>query len=108
MNALARIAVNPPVVIPLEKILLMISGILLRMPGTSSTLIPREKLMAKTRIALRSIFVEAIILIPDAATVPNIKRVAPPRTQLGIMEKNSPTIGNNPRIKRKAAMIYPI
>lgn len=45
-------AVTPPVVMPDEKILWIIGGILARIPGTSSTLIPMAKLIANTRTAL--------------------------------------------------------
>ena len=55
MQALAIIAVTPPVVMPLEKMLLMTLGIWDRMSGTSSTLMPMAKLMASTSTALRSI-----------------------------------------------------
>ena len=81
-------AVSPPVVIPLEKILLMRSGILSRILGTNSTLKPIAKLIAITNTALRVIFVEAMIRIPAAATVPNMRRVAPPKTESGIREKS--------------------
>lgn len=81
-------AVKPPVVIPLENIFFIISGILSKIPGTSSTLSPIAKLIAMTNTALRVISVEAIIRIPAAATVPNISKVAPPRTASGIKEKS--------------------
>ncbi len=100
-------AVTPPVVMPDEKILWIIGGILARIPGTSSTLIPMAKLIANTRTAFRSIFVAAIMRIPDAATVPNISSVAPPSTQSGMSEKSYPTTGKSPSRKRAPAMKYP-
>ena len=104
MQALAIIAVTPPVVMPLEKMLLMTLGIWDRMSGTSSTLMPMAKLMASTSTALRSILVEAMMRTPAAATVPNIKSVAPPSTQSGMREKNSPTTGKRPRRNKAPAM----
>ena len=81
ISPLAIMAVNPPVVMPLLKILRMTSGIFDMMSGTNSTLIPKEKLIAMTRTALRVIFVEAMMRMPAAATVPNMSSVAPPNTR---------------------------
>ena len=53
---LDKMAVIPPVVIPEEKMFRIVSGILHKISGTSSTLSPNEKLKAITRVALRSIF----------------------------------------------------
>lgn len=104
IKAFARIAVKPPVVIPLENMLRITSGILSRMLGTSSTLSPIAKLIAITSTALRVISVEAMMRTPAAATVPNISKVAPPSTLSGISENTSPTIGNKPKMIKAAAM----
>lgn len=90
------IAVNPPVVIPEEKIPLIASGAVFRISGINSTPSPNDKLTASTSVAFRLISYAAIIRIPAAATVPNINKVAPPRTGSGIKEKITPTTGNNP------------
>ena len=107
MRAFATIAVIPPVEIPDEKMEWISLGILSRIPGTSSTLIPIAKLMAITSTALRLMSVAAMIRIPDAATVPNMRSVAPPRTQSGMREKNCPTTGKSPRRNNAPAMKYP-
>ena len=48
-----------------------------------------------------------MIFTPAAATVPNIRRVAPPNTGSGINENTTPTIGKNPSNTRNSAMKYP-
>ena len=103
MSAFARIAVSPPIVMPLENMLCITSGILSNMFGTSSTLSPIAKLIAMTRTALRLMAVAAMMRMPAAATVPNISSVAPPSTQSGISEKNCPTTGNKPKTSRAPA-----
>ena len=97
-------AVTPPVVIPEEKIFLSISGSWHNISGTSSTLSPKEKLIAMTNVALRLISCAAMMRMPAAATVPNISRVAPPNTGSGINENTRPTAGKSPSITRNPAI----
>ena len=98
------IAAKPPVVIPEEKIFLIVSGNCIRISGYSSTPSPILKLMAITNVALRSICCEAIIFTPAEATVPNISKVAPPSTGSGINENITPIIGKNPSSTRNKAI----
>ena len=48
-----------------------------------------------------------MILIPAAATVPNINKVAPPNTGSGIKEKILPTAGKIPSSTKKPAIKKP-
>ena len=57
-----------------------------------------------TNTALRVISVEAMIRIPAAATVPNINKVAPPKTGSGISENTLPTTGKSPKRTKAPAM----
>ena len=104
INALEIIAVKPPVVIPDENMLRKVSGSWHRISGTISTLNPSEKLNAITNVALRLIFCEDIILMPAEATVPNISKVAPPKTGSGMSENIKPTAGKSPRRIKNPAM----
>ena len=103
IRAFAKIAVSPPIVIPLEKMFFIIGGIWSNMFGTSSTLNPIAKVIAITKTSLRLMEVDAIIRMPAAATVPNISNVAPPRTQSGMSENICPTTGNSPKISKAPA-----
>ena len=85
----------------------MVLGKWFKISGTNSTERPKEKLKAITKIALRSILWVEMILIPAAATVPNINKVAPPKTGSGIKAKTLPTIGNIPSMTSIAAIKYP-
>jgi len=100
----AKIAATPPVVIPDEKVPLNQEGVCCKMSGTNSTPNPQAKLTANTSIAFRFIFCDAMIRMPEAATVPNISNVAPPKTGAGMIEKMPPTKGNILSMTRSAAI----
>ena len=104
MTRLQRIAVSPPVVMPDEKRFFNVVGNWLKVSGTNSTLNPRLKLRAMTNVAFLLISCEAIILMPAAATVPNMRSVAPPKTGPGIRLKIVPMTGKRPRMMSIAAM----
>ena len=97
-------AAKPPVVMPDEKMLRMVSGNWLNISGTISTLNPSEKLIAITKVALRLMVCEAMMRMPAAATVPNISNVAPPNTGDGMSENTIPTAGKMPNYTNMAAM----
>ena len=82
----------------------MISGNLLNICGTNTTPRPIPRDMAMISMPLRLITLEAMILIPAAATVPNIIMVAPPSTELGIMLKIPPMTGKTPTITKNSAI----
>ena len=48
-----------------------------------------------------------MILIPAAATVPNMMMVAPPKTELGMMENSPPMIGKRPKTTSKPEIQKP-
>lgn len=104
INRLENIASSPPVVIPEEKMLLSCEGRPERISGMNSTLKPPARLMAKTRISFLPSFWDAITLMPEAATVPNMSSVAPPSTGSGISENTRLTAGKILSIMRKADM----
>ena len=84
ISRLERMASTPPVVMPDDMMLRSSSGMPLRMSGINSTLRPPAKLMAITRISLRPSCCEAMMRMPVAATVPNMRSVAPPSTGCGM------------------------
>ena len=100
-------AVKPPVVMPEAKILRSVSGNWERISGTSSTLNPNEKLNAITKNGFTVNALACNDSHAQAATVPNISNVAPPKTGSGIKENTKPMAGKSPNKTKKPAMKYP-
>ena len=95
---------NAPTVIGDSKMLCSALGRSRNTSGTAATPRPMPREIATISTLRRCSPASARILIPATATVPNMIRVAPPSTGLGISCSTAPTTGNRPSSTRIAAM----
>ncbi|MOA39629.1 hypothetical protein D3C78_1614290 [compost metagenome] len=97
-------ALKAPMVMGEPKMFFSMSGICESTSGTPATPRPRPREMATISTLRRCMPASLRILMPATATVPNMIRVAPPSTGLGISCSTAPTAGNRPSRTRMPAM----